>query len=370
MLAAVCWAQPQGRPAFPTREGDVVLHDFQFRSGETLAELRLHYTTLGSPTRNAAGHVNNAVLIMHGTTGNGHNFLSANFAGQLFGKGQLLDIGRYYIILPDGIGHGKSSKPSDGMHARFPHYRYDDMVRADYLLVRDGLKVDHLRLVMGTSMGGMHTWVWGEMYPDFMDALMPLASAPVEIAGRNRMFRAQVIQSIRGDPDWNNGDYTQEPVNGLIAANFAMWMMTSSPLQLQKAHPTHESSDAAVAQLRRAAATRIDANDMLYAFEASTDYNPSPDLGKIKAPLYAVNSADDEVNPPELGILEREIQKVRHGRYILIPISDKTRGHGTHSLPAVWGNYLEELLKASEPDATGADAVSGANRDHSERLPH
>ena len=349
ILSTACLAQAQDRPSFPSTEGDYIVHDFRFQSGESLPELRLHYTTLGTPTRNAAGRVNNAVLIMHGTGGDGHQFLSDRFAGRLYGKGQLLNIDRYYIILPDGIGHGKSSKPSNGMHARFPHYRYGDMVRADYLLIHDGLNVDHLRLVMGTSMGGMHTWLWGEMYPDFMDALMPLASAPVEIAGRNRMFRAEVMQAIREDPGWNNGDYTTEPVAGLIAANYALWMMTSSPLQLHKDHPTAESADAAVAQLRRNAATRFDANDMLYAFEASTGYNPSPELEKIKAPLYAVNSADDEVNPPELGILEREIKKVRHGRYILIPISDQTRGHGTHTLPAVWGDYLKELLSASEP---------------------
>ena len=228
------------------------------------------------------------------------------------------------------------------------------MVRADYLLLHDGLNIDHLRLVMGTSMGAMHTWVWGEMYPDFMDALMPLASAPVEIAGRNRMFRAMVIQAIRGDPDWNNGEYTKPPVNGLIAADYAMWMMTSSPLQLHKQNPTREQADAAVARLRQQAA-RIDANDMLYAYESSTDYNPAPNLGKIKAPLFAVNSEDDEVNPPELRILEREIQKVPHGRFILIPTSDETRGHGTHTRAVVWKKYLVELLQLSEPHAALVD---------------
>jgi homoserine O-acetyltransferase len=355
LLSAACWAQPQNQPLFPNKEGDWIAHDFQFKSGEKMAELRLHYTTLGAPTRDAAGHVNNAVIVMHGTTGSGHPFATnAGFAGELFGKGQPLDIEKYYIILPDAIGHGKSSKPSDGLHAKFPHYTYDDMVRADYLLLHDGLNVDHLRLVMGTSMGAMHTWVWGEMYPDFMDALMPLASAPVEIAGRNRMFRAMVIQSIRGDPDWNNGEYTKPPVNGLIAAEYAMWMMTSSPLQLHKQNPTHQQSDAAVTRLRQQAA-RIDANDMLYAYESSTDYNPAPNLGKIQAPLFAVNSEDDEVNPPELRILEREIQKVPRGRFILIPTSDETRGHGTHTRAVVWKKYLVELLQISEPHAVLMD---------------
>ena len=255
---------------------------------------------------------------MHGTGGRGSGFMSEAFAGELFRTGQPLDASKYFIILPDGIGHGKSSKPSDGLHARFPHYRYDDMVRAYYSLVRDGLKIDHLRLVMGTSMGAMQTWVWGEMYPDYMDALMPLASAPVEIVGRNRMFRAMILDAIRSDPAWNGGEYNVPPAQGLFAANYALWMMTSSALQLHKNNPTREKADAAVEALReRALAT--DANDMLYQFEASTDYNPSPMLETIKVPLYAVNSADDEVNPPELGILEREIKRVPRGRYILIP---------------------------------------------------
>jgi homoserine O-acetyltransferase len=348
MLAGACWAQPPDQPQFPNQEGDFVVHDFEFKSGERLADLRLHYTTLGTPTRNAAGHVNNAVLIMHGTGGNGRGFLSAQFAGELFGQGQPLDIARYYIILPDGIGHGKSSKPSDSLHLKFPHYRYDDMVKADYLLLRDGLHVDHLRLAMGTSMGAMHTWVWGETYPDVMDALMPLASAPVEIVGRNRMFRSMIMQAIRSDPDWNNGEYTKEPMNGLIAAEYSLWMMGTSALQLHKNNPTREQADAAVTKTRDQA-QKLDANDMLYYFDASTDYNPSPTLDRIKAPLYAINSADDEVNPPELGILDREIKKVAHGRYILIPTSDETRGHSTHSRAVVWKNYLLELLAESEP---------------------
>jgi homoserine O-acetyltransferase len=328
-------------------EGDWVVRDFVFHTGQTLPELRLHYTTLGAPARDSAGHVRNAVLIMHGTGGSGRGFLSAQFAGELFGKDQPLDASRYFVILPDAIGAGKSSKPSDGLHARFPRYNYDDMVRADHLLLRDGLHVDHLRLVMGTSMGGMHTWVWGETYPDFMDALMPLASAPVEIAGRNRMFRAMIIQAIRNDPDWKGGEYTAPPINGLMAAQYGLFMMTSSALQLHQANPTHERADAAVTALRERAA-RTDANDMLYQFEASTDYNPSPKLDRIRAPLWAINSADDEVNPPELGILEREIKRVPRGRYILIPTSEETRGHGTHSRAVVWKSYLVDLLKSTE----------------------
>ncbi len=327
-------------------EGDWTTRDFRFQSGESLPEVRLHYATLGAPERDSSGRVRNAVLIMHGTTGNGSGFLSPAFAGVLFGAGQPLDASRYYIILPDAIGHGKSSKPSDGLHARFPHYDYEDMVRAQYLLVRDGLKVDHLRLVMGTSMGCMHSWMWGEMYPDFMDALLPLACAPVEIGGRNRIFRDMIMDAIRSDPEWKNGEYTAPP-RGLIAAQYAMSMMTSSPLQLYKSAPTRAQADAEFQRIKERA-MRIDANDMLYAFDASRNYNPEPQLGSIRAPLVAINSADDEVNPPELGILERTIRRVPHGRYILIPTSDDTRGHGTHSRPAVWKNYLIESLKQTE----------------------
>lgn len=316
-------------------EGDFTIRDFHFHDGETLAELRLHYTTVGSPS-------NPAVLIMHGTGGNGRGFLSAGFAGELFGPGQPLDATKYFIVLPDAIGHGKSSKPSDGMHAHFPRYCYHDMVTADYRLLTEYLHVKRARLIMGTSMGAMHSWVFGEMYPDFMDALMPLASAPVEIAGRNRMLRRMVIDSIREDPEWKNGDY-EKPPHGLIYAQYALTMMTSSPLQMLKQWPTHAEADEATDRLKDRA-LRADANDMLYQFESSTDYNPQPDLEKIKARLIAVNSADDQVNPPELGILEREIKRVKYGRYVLIPISDQTRGHGTHSVAKLWKQYVVELL--------------------------
>ena len=339
MLSPFCWAQQF--------EGDWNVRDFTFKSGEKLPELRLHYITLGSPERDAAGHVRNAVLILHGTGGIGRNFLSAEFGGELFGKGQPLDATRYYIILPDAIGTGGSSRPSDGLRMKFPHYRYDDMVRAQYLLVRDGLKVDHLRLLMGTSQGGMHTWLWGATYPDFMDALMPMASAPVEIVGRNRMTRTMAIQAIKNDPDWKNGDYTMQP-RGLMAARAIRSIMTGSALQFQKENPTAEKADTAVEALGKAA-LRGDANDTIYQYEASTDYNPSPMLDKIQAPLFAINSADDEINPPELGILEREIKRVRRGRYILIPLSDQTRGHQTYNRAVLWKNHLLELLHISEP---------------------
>jgi homoserine O-acetyltransferase len=327
--------------------GDFTIPNFKFESGEALPELRIHYRTLGTVHRNSAGRVDNAVLVLHGTSGSGASFLSYNFAGQLFGEDQLLDARRYYIILPDNIGHGESSKPSDGLRTKFPRYCYHDMVTAQYRLITEKLKVDHLRLVMGTSMGGMHSWLWGERYPDFMDALLPLASAPVAIAGRNRMIRRMMIDSIREDPDWKDGEYTTQP-RGLDGAIFALFFMLSTPLELHRDAPTRDEADRYfddwIAERRR----HTDANDFLYQFESSRDYDPAPDLEKIRAPLFAVNSADDEVNPPELSLVNREIKRVTRGRYILIPTSEKTRGHGTHSMPEVWGVYLKELLRISE----------------------
>ncbi|MDP4215516.1 MAG: alpha/beta fold hydrolase [Bacteroidota bacterium] len=330
-------------------EGDYVLRDFTFASGEKLPELRLHYTVLGRPMKDSHGHTANAVLIMHGTTGDGHQFLSRQFAGGLFGKGQLLDTAKYFIILPDAIGHGKSSKPSNGLHMRFPKYTYDDMVRAQHLMLTEHLGVDHLRLVMGTSMGGMQTWVWGTMYPDFMDALMPLASLPVAIAGRNRMQRKMAINMIEMDPAWNNGEYSSEPRVGLSGAISSLIFMVSSPWQYQRLAPTREQADSMLTVMDDRYFKSLDANDMIYQLDASRFYDPSPHLAAIRAPLYAVNSADDQVNPPELGILDREIKKVAKGKYILLPITEKTTGHGTHSNPAVWGEYLKELLAISEP---------------------
>jgi homoserine O-acetyltransferase len=331
----------------PPQAGDFLIRDFHFASGETLPELRLHYRTLGTPARDGQGVVRNAVLIMHGTTGEGGNFLRPEFAGQLFGKGQLLDATRYYLILPDGIGHGRSSRPSEGLHARFPHYGYRDMVTADYRLLTEGLKVNHLRLVTGTSMGGMHTWLWGEQYPDFMDALLPLASLPTQISGRNRIWRRAIIDAIRNDPEWKNGEYTSQPP-GLRTAAFMLMFMSSNPVQRQKEMPTREKADAAIDQFIARTLGTMDANNTLYALDASSDYDPGPDLEKIQAPLLAINTADDLINPPELGILEREITRVKHGKAVVIPLSDQTRGHGTHTLAAVWKNYLAQLLQETE----------------------
>jgi len=327
--------------------GDYVLRDFHFASGATLPELRMHYRTVGAPQRDEKGVVRNAVLIMHGTTGEGGNFLREEFAGQLFGKGQPLDASRYYLVLPDAIGHGHSSRPSDGLHARFPQYGYRDMVAADYRLLTEGLKVNHLRLVMGTSMGGMHTWLWGELYPDFMDALLPLASLPTQISGRNRIWRRAIIDSIRNDPEWKNGEYTTQPT-GLRTGAFMLMFMSSNPVQRQKEMPTREKADKVIDQFISRTLKTMDANNTLYALESSSDYDPGPDLEKIKAPLLAINTADDLINPPELGILEREIARVKRGKAVVIPLSEQTRGHGTHTLAAVWKQYLQELLKQSE----------------------
>jgi len=330
------------------QEGDFVVHDFTFKSGETLKELRLHYTTLGKPVRDAHGRVTNAVLILHGTGGDGHQFLRPQFSGVLFGPGALLDASKYFIILRDGIGHGKSSKPSDGLHAGFPHYDYDDMVAADHLLLTKGLHVNHLRLVMGTSMGCMHSFVWGETYPDFMDALMPLACLPVQIAGRNRMWRKMIIDAIRSDPAWNGGDYKTEPQAGLRTAADFLVIAGSAPLLFQKNWPTRDAADAWLDETIGKDLATLDANDFLYQVDSSRGYDPSAKLGDIKAPVMWVNSADDFINPPELGIAEKEVKLIPHARFILIPISDQTHGHGTHTLAAVWQDYLAELLKETQ----------------------
>ena len=336
-------------PKFDSKEGDFVIPDFHFQSGETLAELRIHYTTLGKPKRDAKGHVTNAVLIMHGTGGDGHQFFRPQFADVLFVPGGLLDPAKYYIILPDDIGHGRSSKPSDGMHAHFPHYDYHDMVVAEHALVTKGLHVDHLRVVMGASMGCMHSFMWGEMYPGMMYGLLPLACLPVQISGRNRLWRKMIIDGIRKDPAWQGGEYKAEPVMALRIAADLLRLVGSAPLQMQKQLPTQKAADAYLKTFTRHEFDTLDANDLLYQVASSRDYDPSADLGEIKARVIWVNSADDFINPPELGIAEREVKKIRHGRYVLIPISDKTHGHGTHTWAAVWQSYLAELLRETRP---------------------
>jgi homoserine O-acetyltransferase len=332
-------------------EGDFVERDVRFASGETLPELRIHYLTLGTLRRDATGHATNAVLVMHGTTGSGQQFLQPQFAGELFGPGQPLDLARYYVILPDDIGHGRSSKPSDGLRARFPHYGYADMVTAEHALVLDGLGVDHLRLVMGTSMGCMHAWMWAERWPTAMDAVMPLACLPVAIAGRNRQWRKFIIDGIEQDPAWQGGDYQTQPVGALRLAASVMAIAGSAPLEQQARLATPEAADKDARERTDKFVATHDANDLLYAVASSRDYDPSRDLEKITAPVLFVNSTDDFINPPELGIAEPQIKRVAHGRFVMIQATARTHGHGTHTWATFWKDELVKLLaETARPD--------------------
>ena len=335
-------------PASGQRDsGTFVIHDFRFASGETLPELHLYYRTLGRPRRDADGVVRNAVLILHGTGGTGAQFLSPLFT-PLYRAGGPLDTTTTYIILPDDVGHGRSSKPSDGLRAQFPHYGYQDMVILEYRLVTEGLHVDHLRIVMGTSMGCMHSWIWAERYPAFMDGVVPLACIPTQIAGRNRMMRKMILDDIRGDSAWHGGDYAAQPA-GLTAALQLLFVLTSSAPVLQRAAPTRDSADTWISSWLAARRAAADANDMLYQFDASRDYDPSPDLEHITAPVLAINSADDFVNPPELGLMEKLIPRVPHARYVLVPISAVTRGHGTHTVAAAWEQWFAPFVAGLAP---------------------
>ena len=344
-------ARPAATPAPPPmrpREGDFVLRDFKFRSGESLPELKIHYLTLGRPLRDSSGSIANAVLVLHGTGGTGRQFLSPQFANVLYPPGGLLDTTRTYVILPDGIGHGRSSKPSDGLKMKFPKYDYDDMVEAQYRLVTEYLGVKKLRLVMGTSMGGMHTWVWGETHPDAMRALMPLGCNPIEIAGRNRLWRAMVLDAIKSDPAWHDGDYVNQPSSGLRAAADLLIIAGTAPALMQREMPKRDSVESYLDRTLPARIAQLDANDLIYQIDASRNYNPEPDLEKITAPLVWVNSGDDFINPPELGIAEKLMPRVKHGRYVLVPASDRTHGHGTHTWAEFWKDELAALLKDSE----------------------
>ena len=342
LSTTIASAQPAPFPA-PV-EGDFIARDFVFNSGERMAEVKIHYRTVGSPRKDADGIVRNGVLILHGTGGTGSGFLGASYGGILFGKGQPLDAEKYFIILPDNVGHGGSAKPSDGLRMKFPKYRYADMVQLQYELVTKGLGLTNLKLVMGTSMGAMHAWDWGYMYPDFASGLMPLASNPVEVAGRNRMWRKMLIDAIMNDPTWKNGDYTEQP-HGLQSALGFLVIATSVPLQWQKQAPTREAADKFLADQIASRGRGTDANDMIYYYRAIEDYNPAPHLSEITAPLLAINSADDFVNPPELPMMAAAIKTLKHGRFVLLPITDETRGHGTHLLRAIWGGELVKLLK-------------------------
>ena len=341
-------AAPQAAPAtvWSTKEGDVALSNFAFRSGEKLPSLRMHYTTLGSPHRNAAGEIDNAVMVLHGTGGSGQQFLRPQFADELYGPGQPLDIQRYWIILPDNIGHGKSSKPSDGLRLQFPKYDYDDMVEAQRLTLKD-LGVTHLRLIMGTSMGCMHAFVWGETHPDFASALMPMACEPVEIAGLNRMWRQLTVNAIKADPAWQNGEYRTQPVQGLrTVASFSI-ITGSAPLADQAEYPTRDKAGAYAEERVTTALARLDANDYIYQIEASRNYNPWPTLEAIKAPMMWVNSADDFINPRNLPFPSEALKRMPNARFRLIPETSETKGHSTHTWAKFWKQDLIELLARS-----------------------
>jgi len=333
---------------WPTHEQDIVLKDFRFRDGESLTQLKMHVTTLGSPHRNAAGQIDNAVMVLHGTGGDGHQFLRPQFADELYGPGQPLDIRKYWIILPDNIGHGKSSKPSDGLRMKFPKYDYDDMVEAQYRMLTEGLGIRHMRLIMGTSMGCMHSFVWGEMYPAFSSALMPLACEPIEIAGLNRGWRQLLIDGIEKDPAWEQGNYCKEPIQGLRTAASILVIAGGAPLYLQKTYPTRAAAAAAAEQGVERELSDIDANDTIYQFDSSRNYNPWPDLEKIKAPLTWINSADDFINPRNLPVPQEAVKRMKNARFRLIPESAETHGHGTHTWAKFWKADLSALLARSQ----------------------
>jgi homoserine O-acetyltransferase len=348
LLALASIASAQTPAKWPTQEGTYIIKNFHFGSGESLPELKLHYLTLGKPHRGADGHTDNAILLLHGTGGSAHSLLSPVFSNVLFGPGQPFDITKYFLILPDDIGHGESSKPSDGLRMKFPQYDYDDMVASQHTMLTEGLHVDHLRLILGTSMGCMQSFVWGETYPTFSDALAPFACLPVELAGRNRMWRYMSMEVIKHDPAWNNGNYTTEPEEGLRGASDLLVIAGGAPLQLQKNYPTRAQVETYVDKVIATDIAHTDANDFLYYVNASRNYNPAPKLSTITAPVLWINSADDFINPPELGIAEKLVTQMPHAKFILIPISDATRGHGTHTNAAVWKQYLIDFLAQTE----------------------
>ena len=332
------FAWPVAAADYPVpKEADWVARDFRFHTGEVIPELRLHYTTVGDPS-------GEPVLVLHGTAGTGTGLLSPGFAGELFGPGQALDAAKYFVILPDVIGAGKSSKPSDGLRAKFPRYNYDDMVAAQHRLLTEGLGIRHLRLVLGNSMGGMETWVWGITHPGFMDALVPMASQPTEMSARNWMMRRMLIDAVRTDPDWNGGNYTAQPRSLRTANAFYGIATNGGTLAYQAMAPTHEAADKLV-DSQLAAPFTADANDFMYQWDASRDYNPAPRLDRIQVPVLAINAADDERNPPETGLVEQELKRLPNARLLLIPASADTRGHGTTGMAKFWNKQVQEFLQ-------------------------
>jgi homoserine O-acetyltransferase/O-succinyltransferase len=343
LLLAAAPAAAQTTPWPNLREGDFVLKDFAFASGEVLPELKLHYRTLGTARRNAAGEIVNGVVLLHGTSGSGADWLRASLADELFGANQPLDASRYFIIMPDGIGRGGSSKPSDGLRAKFPHYRYHDIVTAEHRLVTEHLNVRHLRLVLGSSMGGMHSWMWGYMFPDLMDGVVPIASQPVQVSGKNWIQRRVAIEAIRNDPDWNGGNYTKNPSHYIYTVPYG-FVQTENVVQIQTMAPTQAAADELYKKLVEDAKKR-DANDVLWGIEAVMDYDPGPHLEKIKARLLAINFGDDGTNAPELGTLEAGVKRIKDARYVIVPASKDTHGHFTHLRAKFWASHLAEFMK-------------------------
>jgi len=338
---------PAAQHSWPTHEQDVMLKDFRFRDGETLPVLKMHVTTLGAPHRNAAGQIDNAVMVLHGTGGTGKQFLSPQFADELYGPGQPLDIRKYWIILPDNVGHGGSSKPSDGMRMHFPKYDYDDMVEAQYRTLTEGLEIRHMRLIMGTSMGCMHSFVWGEAHPDFMSALMPLACEPIEIAGLNRMWRQLAINSIEADPAWQGGNYTSEPLTGMRGAENLLFVAGSAPLYYQAHYPTRQAAGDYAESRVAEGIKHFDANDLIYQLDSSRNYDPWPNLQRIKVPLTWINSADDFINPRNFTYSAEALKRMPKARFRLIPETAETHGHGTHTWAKFWKADLADLLARS-----------------------
>lgn len=348
-LSALTLMSAIGSPVYANThasvEADVVLRNFTFATGETLPEITLHYTTLGKPVRDKDGHVTNAVMILHGTGGTGQQFFQPQFADELFGAGQVLDTNKYFIILPDNIGHGKSSKPSDGLKMRFPRYDYADMISAQHRLVTEKLGVRKLKLILGTSMGCMHAFMWGTQYPDAVEKLAPFACLPVEIAGQNRMWRKLSIDAIKNDPTWNKGEYAQPPLSGLRAAASLSMIAGANPLALQAQYPTREAAEAFTDQAFARTASRNDANDIIYQLDSSRTYNPWPTLEQIKTPILWINSADDFINPANYGITEKAVKRMPNAKFILIPATPETKGHGTHTWAKFWKEDLAELMR-------------------------
>ena len=330
------------------KEADYVIKDFRFASGESLSELKMHYRTFGTPKKNAAGDVTNAVLLLHGTSGSGESWIVPSLANELFQKGQPLDASEYYIVIPDAMGRAGSSKPSDGLKGKFPHYRYRDIVESEYRFLTQGLGIKHLRLVMGASMGGMQTWMWGEMYPGLMDGLVPIASQPVQISGRNWINRRIRIEAIKNDPGYMNGFYEKNPTFWAYIAPMGA-MGTDNAARIQEEASSLDTADAMYKKLV-AAAVKNDANDTLYGIEAVMDYDPSKDLEKIKAKLLAINFEDDEANPPDLANVEPAVKRIGpHARQIVIPEGKQSHGHYTYFRGAIWKNHLAEFLKSLPP---------------------